>query len=88
MKRFYLLFLAAVAALAVTACGEKDDPTPGPGPGPEPASGTDPKMTTLTETSIAGTTLASDVTLAGLITNTSTGKGIAGVPVSDGYSWV
>ena len=88
MKRFYLLFLAAVAALAVTACGEKDDPTPGPGPGPEPTSGTDPKMTTLTETTIAGTAIGSDMTVAGLITNITTGKGIAGVPVTDGFSWV
>ena len=28
MKKFYLSFLAAVAAFAVTACGEKDDPAP------------------------------------------------------------
>ena len=87
MKRFYLLFLAAVAAFAVTACGEKDDPAPGPGPGPQP-SGTDPTVTTLTETSIAGTTIGSDMTVAGLITNITTGKGIAGVPVTDGFSWV
>jgi hypothetical protein len=87
MKKFYLLFLAAVAAFAVTACGEKDDPAPGPGPGPQP-SGTDPTVTTLTETTIAGTAIGSDMTVAGLITNITTGKGIAGVPVTDGFSWV
>ena len=47
-----------------------------------------PDIPELTESSINGTTILAQSNTAGLITNSSTGQGIQGVAVSDGYSVV
>lgn len=44
-------------------------------------------LTALTETVINGTAISESSTAAGLITDGKTGKGIAGVPVTDGYTF-
>ena len=71
---------ATALMLGVVACGKNgaDDPTP---------DKPDPKPTPGTETVINGTSIESTNTLVGLITDSKTGKGIAGVPVTDGYSF-
>ena len=71
---------ATTLMLGVVACGKNgaDDPTP---------DKPDPKPTPGTETVINGTSIESTNTLVGLITDSKTGKGIAGVPVTDGYSF-
>ena len=47
-----------------------------------------PNLPELTESSINGTTILASSNTAGLITNASTGAGIPGVAVTDGYSYV
>ena len=47
----------------------------------------DSMLETLTDSSINGTAINSNSDVAGVIVNTSTGAGIAGVPVTDGYSF-
>ncbi len=47
-----------------------------------------PELSDLAETSINGTTLGEGVDLAGVITDEDSGKGIAGIAVTDGYQYV
>ncbi len=85
MKKFYLILFAA-AAFVAAACEKTpaDNPTP-----PTPAvSATDPVMSTLTDTEINGTKIDASMTVAGLVSDPATKKGIAGVNVTDGYGWV
>lgn len=74
-------FFAAAILLGCAACG-KDD---GSGDNPGTGGGTgDPD----TETSVInGTTIKDGNNLVGLISNSSTGKGIEGVPVTDGFTY-
>ena len=46
------------------------------------------ETSTLFPTSISGTKIKESATVAGMIKDSRTGKGIAGVPVSDGYNFV
>ncbi|MCQ2139440.1 MAG: calcineurin-like phosphoesterase C-terminal domain-containing protein [Bacteroidales bacterium] len=93
MNRKSLFDILCVTALfmGAVACGDKPTPDPGPGPtppGPDPEPEVvDPKLETLSDTEINGTTLDATTNLAGLIKDSKTGKGIAGVAVSDGYSY-
>lgn len=76
-KRFYFFLLAAVllggAACSSDESGGDDNPDPGTGTGP------------ISE--INGTAIDPGNNLVGLITDASTGEGIPGVPVTDGYSF-
>ena len=47
-----------------------------------------PRLSLLEERNINGTKIAAEATLAGVVKDTKSGKGIAGVPVTDGYSYV
>ena len=47
-----------------------------------------PRLSLLEERKINGTKIAAEATLAGVVKDTKSGKGIAGVPVTDGYSYV
>lgn len=64
----------------MAACGGSD------GEGKSGGSTADTTSTTTT-TVINGTTIASGKNAVGLITDSSTGKGIQGVPVTDGYAY-
>lgn len=67
------------AAFTFASCGDdhkNDDPV-------DPVTPDKPTTSTV----INGTTIAEGNNLAGLVTDSSTGKGIEGVPVSDGYSF-
>ena len=76
-KRFYFFLLAAVllggAACSSDESGGDDNPDPGTGTGP------------ISE--INGTAIDPGNNLVGLISDASTGEGIPGVPVTDGYSF-
>lgn len=76
-RKLYYLFLT-MALLCGVACSSDEggeEPAPGPG-GP-----------TGTVTEINGTKIIEGNDLIGLISDATTGKGIAGVPVTDGYSF-
>ena len=82
----YLFIFAAVALLfGATACkgGKEEEETKG-----TTVSETDPVMSELTETAIGGTEISATATVAGLVKNLKTGQPIAGINVTDGYSWV
>ncbi len=79
-KKLFYFFAVSAFVLALASCGEKD-PIIGPGPdepGPEGPLPTDV---------INGTTIEDGNTLVGLISDASTGKGIPGVRVTDGYAF-
>jgi hypothetical protein len=73
---FYFAFTGAI--ILVASCGGKDNPDNG-------STGKD--TTSTATTTINGTSIVSTNNLIGLITNSTTGKGIPGVPVTDGYSY-
>jgi len=75
-KSFISFFAFMGAIVSIGSCGGKDNPN-------KPVT-TD---TTTVYTSINGTQITSTNNLVGLIKNANTGKGIAGIPVSDGYSF-
>lgn len=81
MRKFYTILCSAMILASFIAC-EKEESIPAGG------NTKDPVLKELTETEINGTKLGSDVDLAGLITDQSTGKGIAGIAVTDGYQFV
>ena len=81
MKRF-ALYMTASALLFAGACEKVEDVTPAAS-----EATTDARLTVLTDAAINGTTISSESTVAGLISDATTGKGIAGVPVSDGYTF-
>lgn len=80
MKKLTYLICYALLVAGLVGCS-KDEETPIGGDSKAP------ECSELTETSINGTQLTSGVDLAGLITDDS-GKGIAGVAVTDGYQFV
>lgn len=83
-KSITFSLIATVLVLGAVACGEKEEPENGPS-----AKGIDcPEITTLSGSSINGTSIGNEITLAGVITDSKTGKGIKGVSVSDGYQCV
>ena len=83
MKQFKLILFAA-AVLVAAAC----DKTPNDPVIPsESTAATDPVMTELTESTINGTAIADDMTVAGLVSDPNTKQPIPGVYISDGYSW-
>lgn len=77
IKNILFWIFAATALFWAVAC-EKPDPNSANG---DPNSGED-----VTYTEINGTSLSEQNTLVGLVTDSSTGKGISGVVVSDGFS--
>lgn len=82
IKSLFASLLAATLLVGVVAC-EKD-----PKPGKEAAVPGSQKISDLVETEIAGTKLNTGVDLAGQILDTKTKKPIAGVAVTDGYTYV
>ncbi len=74
--RFCAIFAAAVLAAACggDGGGKSTDPEPGPEPGGD-------------EAVINGTKIEEGNDMFGLVKDSSTGKGIPGVNVTDGYSW-
>lgn len=68
--------------MGVASCNRNNDPDKPDTPN------YDPELKNLTETSINGTAIQSGNDLAGVIKNAKTGKGIAGVAVTDGYNFV
>ena len=80
LRKVYFLFLTA-SLLCGAACSSSD-PGEDDGPDPNGGGGTSSGLT------INGTDIDPNNNLVGLITDSSTGKGIAGIPVSDGYSFV
>ena len=77
IKNILFWFFAATALFWAVAC-EK--------PGPNSANGDPNSGEDVTYTEINGTSLSEQNTLVGLVTDSSTGKGISGVVVSDGFS--
>lgn len=80
-KKYLFGLISATTLLSgVVACDKNENPNPdNPVNPPTPNPGT--------ETVINGTKIASSNTLVGLISDSKTGKGIAGVPVTDGYTF-
>lgn len=80
MKKILNIFCSALVLAGLAACekgGTSGD-----------SKIQEPKLVALTGTEINGTKLATGIDLAGVITDASTGKGIAGVAVTDGYQYV
>lgn len=77
IKNILFWIFAATALFWAVAC-EK--------PGPNSANGDPNSGEDVTYTEINGTSLSEQNTLVGLVTDSSTGKGISGVVVSDGFS--
>jgi len=73
-----LLTVAAFCSVLFASCGEKID-NPKKDPDPQPQEEVD---------EINGTKIKDGMTACGLVKDTSTGKGISGVPVTDGYDYV
>jgi hypothetical protein len=74
LRKFSLLFAAAIF---VTACGDDGD---------DDNSGTNPGTSDET-TEINGTEILATNDMYGLVSDATTGAGIAGVNVTDGYTW-
>ena len=89
LKNFLNAFFAFSLSVCLVACGgDNNDPDPAPKPDPTPTPTTgDPVLADLTESQINGTTINASTTVAGLIKDSKTGKGIKGIPVTDGYSY-
>ena len=81
MKRIYNILCSALVLASFAAC-QKEEKVP------EGGNSKQPVLKELTDTEINGTKLAEGVDLAGVITDQKTGKGIAGIAVSDGYQYV
>lgn len=81
MKRIFNFFCSALVLASIASC-EKSESVPVGG------GSKDPVLKELVETEINGTKLSEGVDLAGVITDKGTGKGIAGIAVSDGYQFV
>lgn len=83
ISRLFVSLLATTLLVGVVACEKdpKDNPSTPSTPGSQ-------KIATLTESTINGTSIKSDSDVAGVLTDTKTGKPIAGVPVTDGYTYV
>ena len=94
MKRTSLVLLISLSAAIVSACGgvEPDKPVPvDPTPSdPVPVDPTpqEPQEPEEDGNTIAGTLILEGNDLAGRITSTADGNGIAGVTVTDGYTCV
>ena len=96
-NRLYHIALPLVGLFIIAAsCGKVDPtPTPAPKPTPTPSPSPDPGLVTrksnelnsLTETTINGTAISSTSDIAGLAFEPMSGKPIAGLPVTDGYSY-
>lgn len=86
MKKINRFFYIAAAALMMAAACNPDNPENTPQPAPS-TGGSDPVMTELTESSINGTSIGSNITVAGVVKDKSTGQGISGVNVTDGFTW-
>lgn len=84
MKKFINLLIVATLVTGVASCKKDGPDTPGGGGG-DTGSVT---LTELTDATINGTAIASESTAAGLITSSASGKGIPGVAVTDGYTFV
>lgn len=76
-KNIYKIFFTAAIMIIMAACGGKSNTTPDTPDNPDKPSNTE----------INGTTIAAGNNIIGLITDSSTGKGIAGVPVTDGFTY-
>ena len=94
MKRYFACLL--VGAFALFACSPADEPlpkpeipvTPDPTPEPEPEPEPEPDPGPVDDdTHINGTELQAGMTGVGLVRDSATGKGIPGVPVTDGYKF-
>lgn len=78
LRRFVsILTLCAFVTLACEPKVDPDDPNKGKDDPKEEVDGV-----------INGTTIEEGMTAVGLVSDASTGKGIAGVPVTDGYNYV
>ncbi|MGM9742260.1 MAG: calcineurin-like phosphoesterase C-terminal domain-containing protein [Candidatus Cryptobacteroides sp.] len=93
-KSFFRIISASALALVIAACSGGADPDPvitppTVDPDPDPSTGgyEDLVLNSLTEKEINGTAIKSASNLAGLIKDSKTGKGIKGVPVTDGYTY-
>ncbi len=83
-KQLFYYIGAAVLALALASCGKEPQPEPNNGNNGGDKPGTEKPVETNV---INGTEIKDGNNLVGLITDAKTGKGIAGVPVTDGYSY-
>lgn len=83
INRIKSLVSAFFLSFFLFSCVGPVDPTPG-GPGDKP----DPGKQTEDISVINGTEIQTGMNLVGLISDAKTGKGIAGVPVTDGYKYV
>jgi len=90
INRFFFFAVAtALLAGAVASCKGNIDPEQGDNNSSVPkTTALDPQVVKLTESALNGTTIQSATTVAGVITDKKTGKGIPGVAVTDGYSFV
>ena len=80
MKDFKRIPILALLALFAVACGPDIDPD-------DPDNGkTNPDEERVDV--INGTTIAEGITACGLVSDAATGKGIPGIPVTDGYDYV
>ena len=82
MKKITYLICSALLASVLAGCDKNEETVPVGG------DAKDPVLSELTETSINGTALGTGVDLAGVITDEKSGKGIAGIAVTDGYQFV
>ncbi len=80
-KQLFYYIGVAVMALAIASCGK--EPVPGTGNGGDDSGTEQPSEVT----NINGTEIKEGNNLVGLISDAKTGKGIAGVPVTDGYTY-
>lgn len=76
--KFILLTATLLCGVACQPSGKEDNPTPGGNDDPKPTE----------ELVINGTTILKSNGVCGLISDATTGKGIAGVAVTDGYNYV
>ena len=82
MSKFYNILCSALVLASLAACKKDDSSAPAGGDTKQPV------LKELTDTEINGTVLGEGIDLAGVITDQKTGKGIAGIAVSDGYQYV
>ncbi len=85
MKQLFHLFCITTLIVALASCGKEPLPDDTPGVDDGKDSGTEKPVEPSNE--INGTKIKEGNNLVGLISDSKTGKGIAGVPVTDGYSF-